>query len=104
MQINDFKALAEQSKIKWSVHGLERMQERNISRADVKNCLLYGEIIEEYPYDFPLPSALILGYTVKKGTPLHVVVGLDTDGIYLITAYFPDIGHFGPDMTTRRVK
>ena len=39
--------------IKWSKHCLERMQERDISIADAKSCLQTGEIIEEYPDDFP---------------------------------------------------
>lgn len=46
------------------------MQERDISRADVKNCIMHGEIIEDYPDDFPHPSCLIFGYTViKKSDP-----------------------------------
>ena len=77
------------SKIKWSVHCFERMQERDISRADVKNCILNGEIIEDYTNDFPYPSCLIFGYTIKeKG--IHVVAGSDGEYVYIITAYFPN--------------
>lgn len=49
MQIEEIQALCNQSKIKWSTHCLERIQERDISRADVKRCLSDGEIIEDYP-------------------------------------------------------
>ena len=41
------------------------MQERDISRADVKKCVFEGEIIEDYPDDFPHPSCLIFGYTIN---------------------------------------
>ena len=44
MEIEIIREFCNQSKIKWSSHCLERMQERDISRADVKNCLEYGEI------------------------------------------------------------
>ena len=42
------------------------MQERDISRNDVKNGIATGEIIEEYPEDYPNPSCLIFGYSVDK--------------------------------------
>ncbi|MCI6126973.1 MAG: DUF4258 domain-containing protein [Enterocloster clostridioformis] len=42
------------------------MQERDISRIDVKNCLLKGEIIEQYPDDFPHPSCLVFGYAANN--------------------------------------
>ena len=48
------------SNIKWAKHCLERMQERDISIMDVESCLQTGEIIEDYPDDFPHPSCLIL--------------------------------------------
>ena len=41
------KLLNVSSNIKWSKHCLERMQERDISIADVKSCLQTGEIIED---------------------------------------------------------
>ena len=89
------------SKIKWSVHCFERMQERNISRGDVKNCILNGEIIEDYPNDFPYPSCLIFGYTIKEKV-IHVVAGSDGEYIYIITAYFPNKEKFEDDLKTRK--
>lgn len=43
------KKLCQKSKILWTQHCLQRMQERDISRADVKNGIATGEIIEDYP-------------------------------------------------------
>lgn len=44
MQIEILQKYCEQSKIKWYKHALARMQERDISREDVKNCIMHGEI------------------------------------------------------------
>ena len=101
MQIEEIKRLCEQSKIKWSTHCLERMQERDISRTDVKSCLLKGEIIEDYPDDFPHPSCLVFGYAVNNKI-IHVVVGNDGEYIYIITAYFPNTAKFEDDLKTRK--
>jgi len=95
------KLLNVSSNIKWSKHCLERMQERDISIADVKSCLLTGEIIEDYPDDFPHPSCLILGHT-KENEILHIVVGSDNNNLFFITAYFPSIDKFEKDFKTRK--
>ena len=80
---------------------MERMQERDISRADVKHAIADGEIIEDYPNDFPNPSCLIFGYTVG-GKILHVVAGCDGTAVYIITAYYPDTRKFNSDLRTRK--
>lgn len=101
MQIDEIKELCKSNKIKWSAHCLERMQERDILRKDIKNCIEHGEIIEDYPSDFPHPSCLIFGYTVDNKV-IHVVVGKDEEYIYIITAYFPNIEKFENDLKTRK--
>lgn len=101
MYLERLRELYQNAAIKWSKHCLERMQERDINRADVKNCVMNGEIIEDYPDDYPHPSCLILGCTINN-KPLHVVVGMDADNIYVITAYFPSIEKFENDFKIRR--
>lgn len=101
MQIEEIQRLCEESKIKWSTHCLERMQERDITRADVKSCIKNGEIIEDYPDDFPHPSSLVFGYTVNNRV-IHVVIGNDGEYIYIITAYFPNTVKFEDDLKTRK--
>lgn len=78
------------------------MFERGISREQVKQSIVNGSIIEEYPDDTPYPSALFLGWF--EGKPLHVVAAYNAESgrLYIITAYIPDLGHFGPDYKTRR--
>lgn len=77
------------------------MQEWDISRADVKKCIENGEIIEDYPEDFPHPSCLIFGYNVNNKV-IHVVVGKDSEYIYIITAYIPNTTKFEDDLKTRK--
>lgn len=101
MEINKLRSLCNYSAIKWSAHCLARMQERDISRSDIKNCILNGEIIEDYPTDFPHPSCLIFGNTIDKRV-LHVVVGTDGTYAYIITAYFPSTEKFEIDLKTRK--
>jgi len=89
------------SNIKWAKHCFERMQESDISINDVESCLQTGEIIEDYPDDFPHPSCLIFGYT-KKNKILHIVVGSNGDTIFFITAYYPNTDKFEMDLKTRK--
>ena len=105
MDIKQLQALyhASESNIKWAKHCLERIQERDISITDVESCLETGEIIENYPDDFPHPSCLIFGYT-KENKILHIVVGSDGNTIFFITAYYPNTDKFESDLKTRKGK
>ena len=103
MDIKQLQALynASDSNIKWAKHCLERMQERDISINDVESYLQTGEIIEDYPDDFPHPSCLIFGHT-KENKILHIVVGSDNSTLFFITAYFPNTDKFEKDLKTRK--
>jgi hypothetical protein len=69
------------------VHAIERMAQRGISVEDVRHVLDTGELIEDYPSDFPLPSALILGWI--DGRPLHIVAATAPEGKIIVTVYEP---------------
>lgn len=84
-------------------HMALRCRERKIRYADIKHAILTGEIIENYPDDYPQPSCLILG-TTESGAPLHVVAGASEEALWLITAYYPDPGAWEADMKTRKEK
>lgn len=103
MQIDHIRMLCETRKIRWSVHASARIQECGIERIDVLNCLMYGEIIEDYPDDFPYPSCLVYGYTMNNRI-IHTVVGCDDKYLYVITAYFPNTSKFEKDLKTRKEK
>jgi len=83
-------------------HFHDRIKERKIKYADVKNAIVGGEIIEQCLDDLPNPSVLILGYC-RDGEPLHIAVGVDDDKLWLITAYFPTLDMWEEDYRTRKV-
>ena len=72
------------------------MMERSISRSNVISVIHTGEIIEDYPEDFPLPSCLILGIVNKNP------ITQDEKEIVIISVYRPDLNKFEPDFRTRR--
>ncbi len=84
-----------------TAHAHERLEERMISISDVMKVIAEGEIINQYEDDKPLPSCLILGMTVNNRY-LHVVVSVDDEYIYLITAYYPSLDQWENDYKTRR--
>ncbi len=77
---------------------------RGVSRKAVRNVILKGERIEEYPGDWPLPSALLFGWTDAR--PIHVVAAFDNVAqiIYIITVYEPSLEYFASDFRTRKKK
>ena len=101
IDINDLRSYYEQEKVIITVHAQERLRQRGIRAKDVRNCIMTGEIIEQYPDDFPYPSCLIFGQSVK-GKTLHVVASDEGTGSRIITAYFPDNIKFENDLKTRK--
>lgn len=93
-------AAAERSNIMVTAHAAEQMKIREIKIPDIYSAFDNGEIIEDYPSDYPYPSCLIL-YD-PGNTPLHIVCSIDEGIIYLITAYHPDPMKWEPDFRTRR--
>lgn len=89
--------------LRWTNHILTRLMQRGISIDDVTHALETGEIIERYPEDYPYPSYLIFGVTVKNAW-LHVVCGIGIDALHLITAYYPDPECWESDGKTRKEK
>jgi len=100
MTAEDIAKLGKESSLRWTSHILERLFQRNIRTDDVKNALTNGEIIEQYPTDYPFPSCLVLGYTLE-GRPLHVVCGSNGTELWLITAYFPNPNEWTEDFRQR---
>lgn len=103
MELTEFKKFWLEDKVHLTKHGLKRIELRDISIADVGNCIMEGEIIEEYPDDYPHPSALIFGRKLT-GEIIHVVCGIDEENLYFITAYEPNTEKFLDDLKTRREK
>lgn len=99
--IEQLKSLAKLENIAVTEHARIRLYERNININDIINAINTGEIIKQYPDDKPLPSCLILGFSVNS-CYIHVVVSCNTNFIYLITAYFPDPDIWENNFKTRK--
>ena len=97
-----FSDAVRSGRVEWQRHVLERMLERQVGRDNVLSVLLDGEIIENYPDDFPFASALVLGWIA--GRPLHVVAALNKDArmVAIITVYEPSTEYFESDFKTRK--
>lgn len=99
--IEQLKVLNKLENIAITEHARVRLHERNISIEDIINGINTGEVIKQYPDDKPLSSCLLLGLSIKLKY-IHIVVGCDTNFIYLITAYFPDSDMWESDFKTRK--
>ncbi len=60
-----------------------------------------GEIIEQYPDDYPYPSCLTLG-NMTTNKPLQAVIGTNGLQLWIITAYYPAPEKWMDDLKTRR--
>ena len=103
MEITDLQKLCENGSIRWTGHILKRLMQRGIFQVSVVQAIRSGEIIEQYPNDYPYPSCLLLG-TTEAGEALHIVCGIGEGEVWLITAYHPDPDEWESDLKTRRVK
>ena len=104
MNIEGMRQAVTAGRVHWRAHALKRMLERCIGTAQVEGVLLDGEMIEDYPDDFPLPSALLVA--CSDGRLLHVVVAYHEAAGYafVVTAYEADDVHFEPDYRTRKTQ
>ena len=82
-----------------TIHAFERCIERNIAPNEIKDVILAGEIIENYPEDKYGPSCLIWGIT-EKGRILHVQCSIVP--VWIITAYDPTLKPKLWDMNFKR--
>ena len=101
IDIKEVKKLCESTALRWTNHVLIRLLQRNILTDDVVCALFNGEIIEQYPTDYPYPSCLILG-TANGNRSLHVVCGLGDGELWLITAYYPNSDEWEQDFKSRK--
>lgn len=104
MEIEELQNLCEKKEsVRWTLHSLERLLRRGISQSDVIQAIRSGEIIEQYPDDYPYPSCLLIG-TTGTGETVHVVCGRGDGELWVITAYHPDTDKWEADLKTRKVK
>lgn len=101
LDLEQLRKLCTKDRIRVTVHAAKRLEQRQIQLADVMTCILDGEIIEQYPEDYPFPSCLVLGFSVEN-KHLHVVIGTDGNFLFLITAYYPTLEQWEDGFKKRR--
>lgn len=103
LTIDSLKEICSLENIEITLHAAKRLEQRGILIDDVINCIQSGKIIEQYPDDYPFPSCLILGLSIKNQY-LHVVIGSNLEKLWIITAYYPDSEKWESDFETRKEK
>lgn len=72
-----------------------------ISTREVRNVIMTGEVIEDYPEDARGHSCLILSKGENE-RPIHVVCSPKEDFLAIITAYIPTDIEWAKDYKERR--
>ena len=85
MDIEKLRILCNNKRLIITQHCIKRMMERSIELTEIKQAIAEGEVIEDYPDDYPYPSCLIFM-------------------LWLITAYRPGPDQWSDDLKTRRAK
>ena len=90
--------------VTYRIHALQRMYERKIGEDEVETVLAAGEVIEDYPNDFPYPSKLLLGWTNTRA--LHVVAAYNAkeNETIVVTTYEPDAEKWDENFRRRKQK
>jgi len=96
LQIEEIKRLCTNDTIVLTEHLLTRMRQRQIRLRDIKCTIENGEIIEQYPTDYPFPSCLI------NGENMHIVCSVGESCLYIITAYRPSPEKWEDDGSKRK--
>jgi len=89
-------------KILFLPHAVKQMSrpDRMISTKEVRDAVLFGEIIEEYSDDQRGQSCLV--FHTKENRVIHVVCAPKTEYLAIITAYLPVPDQWSSDFKVRR--
>ena len=101
LSIETIKPLCNENTIILTDHAIAKMKERGIKYDDIETAILNGEIIAQYEDDKPYPSCLIFGCN-ENLKPLHVVVSVNDNMLWIITAYCPSSVIWDNDYKTRK--
>ena len=101
IDIINLRSYFENDEVLISDHAAMRFRQRGLKVKNIRFAVNNGEIIEQYPDDYPFPSCLIFGYSVDNKI-IHVVMSDEGTGSRIITAYFPDPEKWESDYRTRK--
>ena len=90
-------------KILFLPHAIRQMSwpDRMITALEVRQVVMRGEIIEDYPEDSRGHSCLLLGRDAE-GRAIHVVCSPKPGFLAIITAYTPDPSEWDAEFRVRR--
>lgn len=90
-------------RIIFTTHALDEMnnEEEIIMVDEIKNVILHGEIIEDYPEDKRGHSCLMVGFSGRR-RPIHVVCAPKEEYLAVITTYVPDLTNWKNNFKTRK--
>jgi len=103
MSIKEEISKACKKKILFTTHALDQMNSpmRMISKDEVRDVIIKGEIIEDYPDDPKGHSCLMMSKTGEQRV-VHVVCSPKDKYLAIITAYIPNPEKWRNDLKTRR--
>ena len=89
-------------KILFLPHAIRQMSHPNrmITFDEIRETVLFGKIIEEYPEDQRGESCLI--FHAKRDRVVHVVCAPKAEYLAIITAYLPASDQWSSDFKSRR--
>ena len=89
-------------KILFLPHAIKQMSrpDRMITADEIRDAVLFGEVIEDYPEDQRGESCLI--FHAKENRVIHVVCAPKTEYLAIITAYLPAPDQWSSDFKVRR--
>jgi hypothetical protein len=92
--------LSANKKIFFLPHAIEQMSrpDRMITAEEIREAVMLGDIIEEYPEDRRGVSCLV-SY-MKKSRAIHVVCAPKSEYLAIITAYSPTPDQWSSDFST----
>jgi hypothetical protein len=95
-------ATAATQKILFLPHAIKQMSrpDRMITTDEVREAVLLGEIIEEYPDDQRGESCLLIKSVENR--IIHVVCAPKSEYLAIITAYLPSPDQWSSDFKTRK--
>ncbi|MBR1737526.1 MAG: DUF4258 domain-containing protein [Firmicutes bacterium] len=101
IDINKLKKYFEENRVFVTEHAAESFRQRGIKIKDIRNAINNGEIIEQYPNDFPFSSCLILGMDMQNNK-IHICISDEGSMSRIITAYYPDKEKWSEDLRVRK--
>ena len=101
IDIINLRSYFENDEVLISDHVAMRFRQKGLKVKNIRFVVNNGEIIEQYPDDYPFPSCLILGKTID-GKYIHVVMSDEGKMSKVITAYYPDPNKWDDQLKVRK--